>query len=129
VVHLVAYELKGYRPPSDYQRLGDAIKGISGIWCHVAESKYLVETELSTKRVAEKLAPFTIVGDPLFVTRIHRDWCAYSLTQAQVDWLQTRNFGSFAELVARIFAASVPTPAKSPLAAQLGNVAWKAITG
>ncbi len=130
MVHLIAYELKGYyRPPSDYTRLGDAIKSISGTWCHIAESKYLVETELSPAQVAGRLAPFTNVGDPLFVSRICSDWCAYSLTQEQLTWLRARNFGSLADLLRSIFVASVPTPVKSPLTAQLGNVAWKAING
>jgi hypothetical protein len=99
MVHLVAYELKGHRPAGDYLRLAEAIKAISGTWCHFAESKYLVETDLPTQQVASRLAPHTRVGDPLFVTRIYRDWSAYSLTAEQIAWLNARNFGSFADLL------------------------------
>ena len=70
MVHLIHYELKGYRQRADYERLADAIKKISGSWCHTPENTWLVETELGTQEVLGRLAPLTIVGDPLMVIRV-----------------------------------------------------------
>jgi hypothetical protein len=108
MVHLIAYEIKGYRSAFHYQRLGEAIKGISGSWCHIPESKWLVETDLSTKAVSEHLAPLTQVGDPLFVTRLHRDWSGYSLTQQQISWLNGRDFGSSTDLLGSLLQLRPP---------------------
>lgn len=99
MVHLIHYELKGYRSRADYERLGQAIKNISGIWCHTPESTWLIETELSTQQVRDRIAPLTFVGDPLMVIRVQNDWASYSLTTDQVTWLQGRNFSSVAEMI------------------------------
>ena len=114
MVHLIAYELRGvHRFPFEYERLANSIKSISGVWCHLPESKWLVETELSAQAVAERLAPLTQVGDPLFVTRIYRDWCCYSLTQEQIDWLKGRNYSSLWEALQMLLP--LPKPVTSPL--------------
>jgi hypothetical protein len=102
---LVGYELHGRRPRSDYDQLARVIKGISGVWCHLPESKWLIETELSTQTVAERLAPLTCVGDQIFVTRIYSDWYSYSLSEEQLNWLRARNFGSVADAVRSLFPA------------------------
>jgi hypothetical protein len=111
MVHLIAYELKDFRSRYDYARLHQAIREISGTYLHLPESRWLVETDLSTRAVGERLAPFTVQGDPLFVTRIYRDWYAYSLTQEQIDWLQGRNFASMFETVLSLLP--IPKPAAS----------------
>jgi hypothetical protein len=60
VVHLVSYELKGLRARFDYERLHQAIREISGTYLHLPESKWLVETDFSTRQVAERLAPLRL---------------------------------------------------------------------
>lgn len=57
MVYLVSYDLKGYRHASVYHRLAETVKNISGVWMHVGESRWLVETQLSTNDVAGRLAP------------------------------------------------------------------------
>jgi hypothetical protein len=114
MVHLISYELKGrYRHPFEYERLANEIKSISGVWCHLPESKWLIETEISTREVAERLAPLTQLGDPLFVTRIYRDWSSYSLTQEQIEWLNGRNYSSLWEALQML--VSLPKPVASAL--------------
>lgn len=115
MVHLVSYELQWFhgcrRPAWSYHQIADAIKGISGTWCHIAESKWLVETELSTSQVAEIIAPFTVVGDKIFVTRIHRDWSAYGLTQEQITWLNARNYDTLLERLLNLLPLPKPATA------------------
>jgi hypothetical protein len=104
MVHLIHYKLQGYRPRTDYDRLAEAIKDVSGVWCHIPESMWLVETGLSAQQVSSRLAPFTTVGDSLFVTRIYRDWSAFSFTSQQIEWLQARNFDSAYESLASLLS-------------------------
>ncbi len=99
MVHLIHYELKGHRSRFEYERLAEAIKNISGVYCHTPESTWLVETELTTRQVVDRIAPLTVVGDPLLVFRLHNDWSSYSFTQEQINWLRGRNFTSLAEAV------------------------------
>ena len=100
VVHLVSYELQSVlgagRPAFQYRQIAEVVKSI-GPWCHIPESKWLVETELSTEQVAERIAPFTAVGDTIFVTRIYKDWYSYGLTTEQLNWMRERNYSSFFE--------------------------------
>ncbi len=112
MVHLVSYELKGYRLFFEYTRLAEAIKEISGVWCHIRESKWLVETDFSTKAVHDRIAPLTTVGDIVLVQRVYRDWTASGLTQEQVDWLNGRSFQSFTETIASL----CPPPMKAAFA-------------
>jgi hypothetical protein len=110
VVHLIAYELKGYRQPYEYRRIAEEIKCISSIWCHLPESKWFVETDLSTELVSKRLAPLTQIGDTIFVTRIYRDWASYSLTQEQIDWLRARNYSSIWENLQAFLPVPKPVP-------------------
>jgi hypothetical protein len=116
VVHLISYELRGRRSRFEYDRIADAIKDISGIWCHIPESKWLIETELTTQQVADRIAPLTLIGDTIFVTRIYNDWYSYSLTEGQLDWLRTRNYSSVMENVLNWLPLPRPVTAAAKLA-------------
>lgn len=61
MVLLVSYDLKGYRNPADYHRIGEEIKAISGIWCHLGDSRWLVETDQTTPSSTNP----TIIGTAL----------------------------------------------------------------
>lgn len=115
MVHLITYELKGYRPAYAYQRIAEEIKQISGTWCHIPESKWLIETQLATRTVAERIAPMTLRGDTIFVTRIYSDWSAYSLTDEQLAWLSNRNFYSTWEMIQSVLP--IPSLGKAPIGA------------
>lgn len=117
MVHLISYELKGYRTRSEYDRIANAIKAISGTWCHIPESKWLVETELTTAQVADRIAPLTVVGDTIFVVRVYRDFYSYSLSDEQLSWLRGRSYGSVAETVLNW----LPLPRPVTAAAKLGT--------
>ena len=107
MVYLVTYELKGHRNRLDYERLAEQIKSISGTWMHMPESKWFIETEFSAQQISGRLAPLTLIGDLIFVTRLYRDWSGYSLTPDQIAWLQVRNFNSAFETA---LASLVPLP-------------------
>lgn len=100
MVHLVSYELQqayGIRRPAfQYHRIAEEIRSI-GPWCHIPESKWLVETQLTTQQVADQIAPLTAQGDTIFVTRIYKDWYSYGLTDDQLSWMRSRNYSSFFE--------------------------------
>ena len=94
MVHLITYELKGYRSRQEYERLYDAIKGISGTWLHLPESKWFVETNRSAIEVRNRLQLFT-PGELVFVTRVHAgEWASFNLDAAQVAWFGSRDYGS-----------------------------------
>jgi hypothetical protein len=119
VVYLVSYTLRGYRPRADYIRVENVILGISGTYFHSGESRWFVETELSSKQIADRLAPYTLVGDQILVFRVHRDWAGYSLTAAEIEWLQARSYSSVWEMLANLAPLPVPKPVTTGLAAAL----------
>lgn len=102
MVHLVIYELAGYRSTLDSHRFAPEIRDISGVWCSLSDGQWLVETELSAQAVAERLAPLAAQGDSLFVARIYADWSCCGLTDEQLTWLNARNFYSAWELIVNI---------------------------
>jgi len=57
------------------------------------------------------------------VTRIYRDWSAYSLTAEQIAWLNARNFASVGEMLGLLFPVPRAIQALVPKAAApaLGN--------
>lgn len=119
MVHLVSYELRATfgvgRPVFEYRQIAEAIKSI-GPWCHIPESKWLIETELSTQQVAERIAPLTAVGDTIFVTRIYKDWYSYGLTDEQLNWMRARNYSSFFEMLLSWLPLPKPVQAVTKLA-------------
>lgn len=101
MVFLISYDLRGnWRPPSHYARLGHEIESISGTYCELQRSEWLIEAESSERAIAERIAPLTLAGDRILVTRIYPTWAGYSLTKEQVAWLQQRNFGSLIDSIA-----------------------------
>jgi hypothetical protein len=125
VVHLVSYELQAAhgirRPAYQYHQIAEAIKSI-GPWCHIPESKWLVDTELTTQQVAQRIALLTAPGDTIFVTRIYNDWYSYGLTDEHLNWMRGRNYSSFLETL----LSWLPLPKPAATATKLAPLALNA---
>lgn len=94
MVFLLSYDLVGnYRDPADYVRLEQKIQNVGSTWFHFQKSEWLIESTLSAVAIRDALGPFIQPGDRLMVNRITNEWAAYSLTDAEVQWLNQRNFG------------------------------------
>ena len=93
MVFLIAYDLKSPNDTSlDYQRIIGAIKSIYGVWCHLEESVFLVETISSSPDIRDALKPYLHSGDSLFVSRLEGGWASYSLGEERNNWLKGRTF-------------------------------------
>jgi hypothetical protein len=129
VIHLVSYDLVGsYRPVEDYQRLEAAIRAVSGSWCHLQKNEWLVETGATATAVCQYLAPCTVEGDRLAVTRIYCDWCAYGLTDEQKTWMLGANYAAPIQTVLG-FLSSPPIEALLPKQARPIGMIARAILG
>jgi hypothetical protein len=93
MVHLIAFELVGVRMPDEIKRLETAIKELGSSYAF-HRTAWLLECELSNQAICERLAGLLRPTDRLMVTRIHRDWVASNIPQAEADWLSSRNFAS-----------------------------------
>lgn len=122
MVFLVTYTLRGYRPANDYIRVENAIRAISGTHPHLGESRWFVETELSSQQIAERLAPLTYVGDRIFVDRVYGHGYAYSLTPAEIHWLRSRNYSSTWDILKTLVPLPVPKPVQTGLRSALGGL-------
>jgi hypothetical protein len=93
VVHLLTYELVGVRMPDEVTRIEEAIKAMGECFAF-HKAAWFIDTELSNKEVCAKIVALLKSRDRIVVTRIHRDWVAANLPQAETDWLSSRNFHS-----------------------------------
>lgn len=94
MVYLVSYDLVGeYRDPSEYVRLEQQIQRISKTWFHFQKSEWLIESDGPATAIRDALGPCIRQGDRLMVNRITGEWASYSLTDAEVQWLNGRSFG------------------------------------
>lgn len=126
MVHVISYDLVGpYRPPDDYARLEQAIRDISGVYLHFQKSEWLVETELPTGTVYNRLTPHITGRDRLMVHRVQRDWTAWGLTQEEINWLNGRNFGSLIEAMAGLFPLLPKTSPVGPYGALVAAIMQK----
>ncbi len=93
VVHYIALELPGLRLPDETARLQSAIKEMGDAY-QFQKFAWIVETELSNTQVSEKLVAVLRPTDKLLVMRIHKDWIAANLPQAELDWMSGRNYSA-----------------------------------
>jgi len=91
VVHYITYELVGIRLPNETQRLEEAIKSFGEAFAFM-KNGWFVESETGNEAIAEKLQTVLRPTDRLMVVRIHKDWHAAHIPQAEADWLAGRNF-------------------------------------
>jgi hypothetical protein len=91
VVHYIALELPGIRLPDETGKLQNAIKEMGDAY-QFQKFAWIVETELSNTQISEKLVAVLRPTDKLLVMRIHKDWVAANVPQAELDWLSGRNY-------------------------------------
>jgi hypothetical protein len=91
VVHYIALELPGIRLPDETGKLQNAINEMGDAY-QFQKFAWIVETELSNTQISEKLVAVLRPTDKLLVMRIHKDWVAANVPQAELDWLSGRNY-------------------------------------
>ena len=83
-MHGVNYDLR--KPGRAYGPLIEAIKSL-GAWAHVAESSWIVSTDLTDAEIRDALLPHIDVNDVLIVTALTGSWASYGLNEELVGWL------------------------------------------
>jgi len=91
VVHYIALELPGLRLPNETASLQTAIKSMGDAY-QFQKHAWIVESELSNTQISERLVAVLRPTDKLLVMRIHKDWVAANVPQAELDWLSGRNY-------------------------------------
>ena len=91
VVHYIALEMPGLRLPDETARLQNAFKEMGDAY-QFQKHAWIVETELTNAQISEKLVLVLRPTDKLLVMRIHKDWIAANLPQAELDWMSGRNY-------------------------------------
>jgi hypothetical protein len=93
MVHLIVFELVDIRMPDEVRQFETAIKHLGSSYAF-RRTAWFTECELNNQAIVERLLPLLRPNDRLMVTRIHRDWVAANIPQAEADWLSSRNFTS-----------------------------------
>lgn len=91
-VYMITYDIKVV-DNFEYPKLYEAIKGISGEWCHPQESVWFVDTTIfSSRDIMAKLQPCLTLrehgGDSIIVIRCTSDSSGYSYKEAN-DWINS----------------------------------------
>ena len=107
MVHYIALEMAGIRLPDETGKLENAIKAMGDAY-QVQKQAWIVESELTNTEVSQKLVEVLRPNDRLLVMRIHKDWVAANIPQAELDWLSARNYAAVGD----------PPTAVRPLGAQ-----------
>jgi hypothetical protein len=91
---LISYDL--IKPEKDYADLINAIKGISGYWCHVQKSLWMVKagTSATAAQIESILADAADSNDKIFVADVTADAMAWvNLSQEISDWIKANFAG------------------------------------
>lgn len=91
MVHYIALELPGLRLPDETMKLTTALKSMGDAY-QFQKQAWIVETELTNTEISERLVAVLRPTDKLLVMRIHKDWVAANVPQAEVDWMSGRNY-------------------------------------
>ena len=91
MVHYIALELPGLRLPDETGKLQNAIKELGDAY-QFQKHAWIVESELTNTQISEKVVAVLRPTDKLLVMRIHKDWVAANVPQAELDWLSGRNY-------------------------------------
>jgi hypothetical protein len=81
----ISYDLTS--PGRNYGGLYDAIRGISGTYCHALESTWLVVSSRTAYSIAEELRKQLDHNDKLLVTKVGDDAAWYGMPEEVGDWL------------------------------------------
>lgn len=82
---LIGYDLN--KPEQDYAGLIEEIKKL-GLWWHCLDSTWLVNTELTTEQVRNRLKTKIDANDELLVIKVKRDAAWTGFNQKCSSWLQ-----------------------------------------
>jgi hypothetical protein len=91
VVHYIAFELVGIRLPDETGKIEAAIKALGDAY-QFQKHAWLVESELSNTEISERIVLTLRPNDKLLCMRIHKDWVAANVPQAELDWMSGRNY-------------------------------------
>lgn len=128
MVYLVTYVLHDRRlqdvfaPAPDYAGVEDAVRTISGTFLHIGGGRWFIESQISSRQIAERLAPLTYVGDQILVFRLERDWYGYGFTPEQDQWLKQRNYANLWDLLKTLVPLPIPKPVQPALRVALGGL-------
>ncbi|MGA2905457.1 MAG: hypothetical protein ABSD98_16650 [Candidatus Korobacteraceae bacterium] len=93
MVYLVAYDLKTpHDTKENYDSIIGAIKSEFRAWCHIEQSVWLVDAEITSVALRDRLKEYLHAGDVLFVARLQRGWASWNFGEKRNDWLKSRNF-------------------------------------
>ena len=74
--YLVSYDLN--KPGKDYSGVHKAIQNAStGVWCKPLESVYIIQSNLTSEGVYDKVHPFLDANDRILVVGLTGDYCGY----------------------------------------------------
>lgn len=93
-VFLITYDL--IKPEKDYADLINAIKAISGYWCHVQKSVWMVKADVSATAASIEsiVAKAADSNDKIFVADVTTDAMAWvNLSQEITDWIKANFAG------------------------------------
>lgn len=85
---LISYDLIGGEPRIAYQKLREAITGVS-FWAKPLESVYIIKSDLSAVEVARRLRLSMHASDRLLVIEIGKDWGSVNLSVEVINWLRS----------------------------------------
>ncbi len=93
MVHYITFELVGIRLPDETGKIEAAIKSLGDAY-QFQKNAWLVESELSNAEVSERVVATLRPKDKLLCMRIHKDWVAANVPQAELDWMSGRNYAA-----------------------------------
>jgi hypothetical protein len=89
---LIAYDLM--KPGKNYEDLYAAIKGISGAWCHVLNSLWMVKANSSASVMHDAVRAQMDPNDKLFVADVTGDLMAWTnLSEEISNWIKQNYAG------------------------------------
>jgi len=83
---LITYDLNS--PGQKYEKVITALKSVTGTWCKITESSWIVAGSTTVTRVYDSLSPFIDGGDRVFVVDITAQPRQGWLTTEQWDWIK-----------------------------------------
>jgi len=84
MVHLITYDLN--KPGQNYDELYEAIKSL-GSWWHYLDSTWLVDTNLSTQKIFDRIHPKMDSSDYLLIIAVKADYQGW-LPKDAWDWIK-----------------------------------------
>ena len=83
-VHVISYD---HNKQKNYPALYEAIKGISGTWCHPVDSTWYVKSDFTAVQIRDHLAQFIDSDDVLIVSVVGATAWTSTLSPKVGQWL------------------------------------------